>query len=100
MTKVLLSLTLLTACEPTQADRENLDKEIATESVKLEAQVNVRLIVDAITQYDFVKRAGGDKMEVCLHAGIVTEAYKNIRDESNYRKWKAIEKADCKRAGM
>ena len=54
---------------------------------------------DAVDQYNIAKRQG-DKIQVCVQAGLVSAAYLQAKDEPNYKKWKAIEKQDCKVAGM
>lgn len=50
-------------------------------------------------QYDVAKR-GGDSMQMCVHAGIVSAAYLQAKDETNYRRWQAIEISDCRAAGL
>jgi len=40
------------------------------------------------------------RSEICVQAGMVSAAYLQANDEPNYQKWKAIEKTDCKTAGL
>ena len=54
---------------------------------------------DAVKQYEIVKR-NGDPADICVHAGLVSAAYAQSKDEENYKKWKEIERAECKSAGM
>lgn len=54
---------------------------------------------DAVDQYNIVKRQG-DKMQICVQAGVVSFAYLQAKDENNYRRWKSIEKTDCRAAGL
>jgi len=54
---------------------------------------------DAEEQYDIAQRSG-DKMQACVHAGFVSAAYMQAKDESSYKNWLAIEKRDCKAAGV
>lgn len=54
---------------------------------------------DAVNQYNIAKRQG-DKIQICVQAGIVSAAYLQAEDEINYNKWKAVEKSDCTNAGM
>lgn len=54
---------------------------------------------DAVTQYNIAK-SQGDKMQICVQAGIVSAAYLQAKDQENYNKWKTTEKADCTAAGL
>lgn len=54
---------------------------------------------DAVEQYEMAKR-GGDRMQVCVHAGFVTAAYLQAKDEANYQEWLKIKKNDCRAAGL
>lgn len=72
-----LSLTLITACDPIEAQAAN----------------------DAVKQYEMAK-GSGDKMQTCVAAGMVVAAYLQAKDEANYKKWLAVEKEDCSAAGL
>jgi hypothetical protein len=54
---------------------------------------------DAVKQYEMAKRSG-DQMQACVHAGFVSAAYMQAKDEANYRDWLAVEKRDCEAAGL
>ena len=54
---------------------------------------------DAVDQYNLSVK-GGDLIEICVYAGLVVAAYNQAQDQANYLKWKTVEKADCKKAGM
>lgn len=54
---------------------------------------------DMVAQYDIVKKQG-DAMQTCVQAGMVSAAYLQAEDEAKYNEWKAIEKTDCKAAGI
>ncbi len=54
---------------------------------------------DAVAQYEIAKR-GGDKMQTCVQAGMVSAAYLQAKDEEKYNEWKATEKMDCRAVGM
>lgn len=54
---------------------------------------------DAVKQYEIAKQQG-DKNQICLEASMVSAAYLQAQDQENYNKWKAIEKNDCKNAGL
>lgn len=58
-----------------------------------------KVIDDSLHEYEIVKK-NGDKMETCVHAGMVKAAYLQAKDEDNYKKWNGIEKSDCTDAGM
>jgi hypothetical protein len=44
--------------------------------------------------------SSGSPIDVCVRAGLVAEGYLQAQDQDNYRKWKAVEKQDCKAAGI
>jgi hypothetical protein len=54
---------------------------------------------DAVQQYRIAERQG-DKIQICVQAGLVSATYLQAQDESSYRTWKDIEKAVCRQAGM
>jgi hypothetical protein len=54
---------------------------------------------DAIKQYGIVKRQGS-QIERCAHAGMVTAALLQAKDEERYAHWKKTEAEDCARAGV
>jgi hypothetical protein len=54
---------------------------------------------DAVKEYEIAKR-NGTRMDVCVHAGLVSAAYLQAKDEEKYREWKTTEKADCAAAGL
>ena len=58
-----------------------------------------QVVEDSVAQYEIAKRQG-DPIQTCVQAGLVSAAYLQAQDESNYNTWKAIEQADCTRAGL
>ena len=58
--------------------------------------ITLQVAKDAETQYIIAKREG-DKTQICVQAMGVSAAYLQAKDERNYKKWKQIEKQDCKR---
>lgn len=54
---------------------------------------------DMVAQYEIAKKQG-DKMQICVQAGMVSAAYLQAKDEAKYNEWKAIEKSDCEAAGI
>lgn len=56
---------------------------------------------NAVRQYQKVLHdQHSTKVDVCVQAGLVSSAYLQSQDETNYKKWKAIQKSDCARAGV
>lgn len=56
--------------------------------------IHDQVAVDSVEQYRIAKR-NGDAVDACVHAGMVAAAYLQAKDETNYQKWKDIERADC-----
>jgi hypothetical protein len=54
---------------------------------------------EAVTSYELAKKAG-DKIELCVRAGIVAAAYSQAKNEPKYLEWKKVEQADCAAVGM
>lgn len=96
ITVVLASVSLLClsglGCDEI---RKMQDKAIEKEMNHLGAQV----AEDQVRAYNLAKK-GGDAVELCVQAGLVAECYKQAEDESNYLKWKDVERQDCRRAGV
>jgi hypothetical protein len=62
---------------------------------------NDRSAENAVRQYQKVLHDGhSTQVDVCVQAGLVNSAYLQAQDEMNYKKWKAIQKSDCARAGV
>lgn len=62
--------------------------------------IHKQVAEDAVSQYNIAKSSGGDKIDICVQAGLVSAAYLQAQDSLNYSKWKAIEKNDCLAAGL
>jgi len=58
-----------------------------------------QVINDSLQQY-FIAKKQGDKIQICVQAGLVSASYLQAKDETNYIKWKSIEKDDCYKAGL
>lgn len=54
---------------------------------------------DAVVQYRIAARSGS-VIDRCVQAGMVTAAYLQAQDEANYASWKAVQRRDCKAAGV
>lgn len=72
-----------------------LEQQAAQDMKKIKNQV----AEDFVNQYNIAK-SQGDLMQICAQAGIVSAAYLQANDQANYNKWKAIEKSDCRAAGL
>jgi hypothetical protein len=54
---------------------------------------------DAVKQYEISKK-NGTPGDICEHAGLVTAAYLQAKNEEKYRTAKAQEEQDCTAAGV
>ncbi len=61
--------------------------------------IHQQVVLDTIQQYQITKRSG-NKIDICVHAGLVSASYLQAKDEVNYQHWKNIERSDCVDAGM
>ena len=71
--------------------------EVRTEQITND--INQQVISDVLQQYNIAK-ANGTKIDACVRAGLVAEAYLQAHDERNYSAWKNIEFLDCDEAGV
>lgn len=62
-------------------------------------QIEDKVAEDAVSQYNIAKREG-DKTQICVQAGLVSAAFLQAEDETNYKLWKKIQYTDCKKVGM
>ena len=65
-------------------DQYVLPRQVATGMAEIEKAV----ATDAVKQYQITKRQG-DKMQICVQAGLVTAAFLQAKAEDDYREWKA-----------
>lgn len=63
------------------------------------SSIEKQVAQDAVAQFEIAKRSG-DGMQTCVHAGLVSAAFLQAKDEASYRKWLAIEKQECAAAGV
>ena len=63
------------------------------------AEIESQVAADAVKQYEIARRSG-TKIDRCVHAQMVAAAFIQAKDEANYKKWKAVEAADCAAAGV
>jgi len=75
--------------------QRHVEKQAADDLAKIHNQV----AQDAVAQFEMAKRSG-DKMQACVHAGMVSAAFLQAKDEPSYRKWQATEKQECAAAGV
>lgn len=75
---------------------EEANKEATSDFIN---DIHKQVSVDAVDQYNIAKRQG-DKIQICVQAGIVSASYLQEKNEAKYNEWKAIEKSDCVSAGI
>ena len=54
---------------------------------------------DLEEKYNLASKSG-DKIGLCVHAGMVSAGYLQAKNESKYLEWKDVEKRDCAAAGI
>ena len=54
---------------------------------------------DLEEQYNLASKSG-DKIGLCVQAGLVSAGYLQAKNESKYLEWKDVEKRDCAAAGI
>ena len=74
---------------------QDINQQAAQELRRIERDV----AADSVKEYEIAKRSGS-AMDAYVHAGMVCAAYLQANDETNYRKWKKIEREEGIRAGM
>jgi hypothetical protein len=62
-------------------------------------EIKDQVATDAVRQYQIADRQG-DKIQICVQAGLVSAAYLQADDEAAFDHWKKIEHADCAAAGI
>jgi len=93
---VLVMCLSFFACKELEDKVDQMEKK---EVDKLDMKINSQVVDEALKEFEIVKK-GGDKMEICVRAGFVAEAYLQAKDEAKYTEWKKTEKDLCKAAGM
>lgn len=102
---VVLSLIMFGMCAAMGNDDSNdvssnpIERVMDAETNRQMTKIHNQVADDAVTQYEMVKKAG-DKIQTCVHAGMVEASYIQAKDEPNFQKWNAIKKTDCAAAGM
>ncbi len=76
-----------------------VERHAEQEGARIMGDVQKQVANDAVAQYEIAKR-NNDPVQVCVQAGMVAAAFLQAKDEPNFNKWKAVEKADCGRAGL
>ena len=102
---VLGSLVLLGMCasamddDDSKASSNPIEQVLDAETNRQMAKLHNQVADDQVAQYEMIKKSG-DKMQICVHAGLVEASYVQAKDEPNFQKWNAIKKKDCADAGM
>lgn len=76
-----------------------LPSDPAERAQKFRETVNSSVIQQATREYELVA-VNGTKIEKCVHAGLVANAYLNAMQENGYKTWVAVKKRDCEEAGV
>lgn len=61
--------------------------------------INKQVVKDAEEQYRIASESGSP-IDKCVHAGLVSAAYIQAKDQDGYRGAKVIENLDCANAGL
>lgn len=61
--------------------------------------IHEQVAQDMIAQYQIAKNHG-NAIETCVQAGLVVAGFLQAKQEENHKKWLAVQKTDCKKAGM
>lgn len=88
-----VALVIFVSCSVSNMDSYSSSAESFTSNI-LDEVAN-----DAVKEYEIANRQG-DKMMICVQAGMVAAAYLQAQNEPKYNEWMAIEKSDCRRAGL
>ena len=75
--------------------REEVERQAAADLTKIKDDVADA----AVEQYRMVARSGS-AMDRCVQAGMVTAAFLQSQNNSEYIRWKGYENQDCKQAGL
>ena len=62
-------------------------------------EIHNQVADDFERQYRDVQKYG-TAMDKCVRAGMVAEGHLQAGNQSSYAQWKAIERADCRAAGL
>ena len=75
-------------------------KEFFSNSVQKEMDSIYRQVInDSIEQLEIAIK-GGDKIDICVQAGMVSASYLQAKDEEGYLRAKKLEKKVCRSAGL
>ena len=64
------------------------------------SQIQTRVATDAENQYQMILNNGGSNMDRCVQAGLVSAAWLQAQNQEKYNHWRALQTADCARAGL
>lgn len=62
-------------------------------------KIHDQVAQDAIAEFEIAHR-GEDKMDACVQAGMVAQAFLQAKNEEKYNHWKKVEKGVCESAGI
>ena len=81
-----------------QLEEQKINSCLQTRSVSF-GDVYAQTVNDTIEQYDIAKQQG-DKIQICVQAGLVSAAVLQAKDSDCYSVWKDVEKSACRAAGV
>ena len=84
---------------PGEGPEELLRQRIKGDAQQTMDDIYQQVADDAVKQYGIVSR-NGSAIDRCVHAGMVTAAFAQAKDEARYAQWKDIERRDCRAAGV
>ena len=78
--------------------RETQQQQV-TSTDDMMKDITNKVATDAVEQFRIAERQG-NKMQICVQAGLVAAAYLQAKAEGPYQTWKATEERLCRAAGV
>lgn len=75
------------------------NKDVARHADEFEKSIEKKVVKDAADQLEIVIR-NGSPVDACVHAGILSAAFVQAKDETNYKAAKELEDFICRKAGL
>lgn len=80
-------------------DAKRVEEVADNRAQKAESSIEQQVAADAVQQLE-IARKHGSPLEICIQAKLVSTAYLQAKDETNYAQSKVIERQLCRAAGM
>lgn len=100
-----IAFALIAGCSsPAEQEAARFEAEMAklrsmTDQISRQDALFAQVAADAVDRYEIAKRQG-NKIQICVQAGVVSASYLQAKDEPAYNHWKQVEASDCARAGL